>query len=99
AGNNIQYQKLLDFQYTEPTTEILKARNPVTGVVSHLFDASGRITLNNGTTDFFRLEPSGKFTLANQNNNFFELEPSGQFTLSNGSNAFFKMESDGKMTL
>lgn len=65
SGNNKVYQKLLVFSYTHPTTEILKAYNSETGLVSHLFDASGKTTISNGTQKIFQLSTNGLLRVRN----------------------------------
>jgi len=48
-----------------------------TGNTSYLFEASGKMTVNNGTTDIFKLETDGKFTIANGTQKILQLEANG----------------------
>lgn len=59
VDNNHSYQKLISLEYSEPTTEILKAVNTQTGVTSYLFESNGKITINNGTQKILQLETNG----------------------------------------
>lgn len=59
----IDYQKLIYLTYKNPKTEILKAYNVETGVVTHQFYASGKTTIHNGTRAIFQLESDGLLRL------------------------------------
>lgn len=83
SASNKSYQKLLFFQYSNPTTEILKAQNTVTGITSHLLESNGRMIINNGTVDIFHLDPSGRFTIQNNTRKLFQLETNGLLRVRN----------------
>lgn len=57
--NKGQYSKLIYMEYTEPSTEVLKVTNSFTGKTPYLFEASGKMTINNGTMDILKLESNG----------------------------------------
>lgn len=59
----VDYQKLIYLTYKNPKTEILKAYNIQTGVVTHQFYASGKTTIHNGTRAIFQLESDGLLRL------------------------------------
>jgi hypothetical protein len=59
AGSPYQYNKLLFLQYDNPSTEILKVVNTQTGHIPFFLEASGRMTVHNGTTKIFQLNPDG----------------------------------------
>jgi len=53
------YGKLLFLSYTNPTTEIIKVVNTQTNEIPFLLEASGKMTLHNGTRKILQLEESG----------------------------------------
>lgn len=63
TDTNTDFQKLIYFTYKNPKTEILKAYNSQTGVVTHQFYASGKTMIHNGTRAIFQLESDGLLRL------------------------------------
>lgn len=58
-NNTSDYSKLLLLNYTNPTTEIIKVVNAQTNQVPFLLEASGKMTIHNGTEKILQLEESG----------------------------------------
>jgi len=61
--NTGPYTKLMYMEYSEPSTEVLKVVNMSTGNTSYLFEASGKMTVNNGQQKIFQLEQDGLLRL------------------------------------
>jgi hypothetical protein len=65
SGNSKIYQKLMVFQYTNPTTEVLKVYNPTNNQIAYLFEANGKMTVSNNGTKIFQLNTNGLLRVRN----------------------------------
>lgn len=79
TGNTKQYPKLLYFEYDNDGTEIIKVQNTAQNYVPFLLNASGQMTINNGTTNIFELASDGQLIIRNATQKNFQFDVNGLF--------------------
>ncbi len=77
SGNTRPYNKLLFFEYSEPSTEIIKVQNTVLNYTPYLLKSNGELEINNGTTTTFHLYSNGELSLKSDVKELFRVETSG----------------------
>ncbi len=77
SGNTKPYNKLLFFEYSEPSTEIIKVQNTALNYTPYLLKSNGDLEINNGTTSIFHLYSNGSLSLKSDVKELFRVEASG----------------------
>lgn len=77
SGNNSAYNKLLFFEYSAPTTEIMKVRNTALNYDAFVLNSSGGMTINNGNYIPFDLKADGQLIMSNATGKTFQFDPNG----------------------
>jgi len=79
SGNTGNYNKLLFFEYSNPTTEVIKVTNTASSYDAFVLSSSGAMTINNGTYNTFQLGADGQLIIRNASQKNFQFDVNGLF--------------------